>query len=98
MRKLMVAAIMLAAVSLSVNAAKKDKKEVSEPVLGIKSGVITMANNMGQFQGMGGWLTIWASSRAWAVAPVSAAASSAAVSVLRVLLRAVVAARAVSVR
>ena len=54
MRKLMVAAIMLAAVSLSVNAAKKDKKEVSEPVLGIKSGVITMANNMGQFQGMGG--------------------------------------------
>ena len=54
MRKLMVAAMMLAAVSLSVNAAKKDKKEVSEPVLGIKSGVITMANNMGQFQGMGG--------------------------------------------
>ena len=50
----MVAAMMLAAVSLSVNAAKKDKKEVSEPVLGIKSGVITMANNMGQFQGMGG--------------------------------------------
>ena len=31
MRKLMVAAMMLAAVSLSVNAAKKDKKEVSEP-------------------------------------------------------------------
>ncbi|MBR2396728.1 MAG: hypothetical protein IKB00_09005, partial [Bacteroidaceae bacterium] len=54
MRKLMVAAMMLAAVSLSVNAAKKDKKEVSEPVLGIKSGVITMANNMGQFQGFGG--------------------------------------------
>ncbi len=54
MRKFMVAAMMLAAVSLSVNAAKKDKKEASEPVLGIKSGVITMANNMGQFQGMGG--------------------------------------------
>ena len=32
----MIAAMMLAAVSLSVNAAKKDKKEVSEPVLGIK--------------------------------------------------------------
>ncbi len=54
MRKLMVAAIMLAAVSLSVNAAKKDKQQPAEPVLGIKSGVITMANNMGQFQGMGG--------------------------------------------
>ena len=54
MRKLMVAAMMLAAVSLSVNAAKKDKKEVSEPVLGIKSGVITMANNMGQFGGGAG--------------------------------------------
>ncbi|MCQ2068935.1 MAG: hypothetical protein MJY68_07580 [Bacteroidaceae bacterium] len=54
MRKLMVAAMMLAAVSLSVNAAKKDKTEPAEPVLGIKSGVITMANNMGQFQGMGG--------------------------------------------
>ena len=59
MRKLMLAAMMLAAVSLSVNAAKKDKKEASEPVLGIKSGVITMANNMGNFtgggQGMGGF-------------------------------------------
>ena len=54
MRKLMVAAVMLAAVSLSVNAAKKDKQQPAEPVLGIKSGVITMANNMGQFQGMGG--------------------------------------------
>ena len=55
----MLAAMMLAAVSLSVNAAKKDKKEASEPVLGIKSGVITMANNMGNFtgggQGMGGF-------------------------------------------
>ena len=50
----MVAAMMLAAVSLSVNAAKKDKKEASEPVLGIKSGVITMANNMGQFGGGAG--------------------------------------------
>ena len=55
MRKLMVAAIMLAAVCLSVNAAKKDKQQPAEPVLGIKSGVITMANNMGQFQGMGGF-------------------------------------------
>ena len=54
MRKLMIAAMMLAAVSMSVNAAKKDKTEPAEPVLGIKSGVITMANNMGQFQGMGG--------------------------------------------
>ena len=54
MRKFMVAAMMLAAVSLSVNAAKKDKKEASEPVLGIKSGVITMANNMGQFGGGAG--------------------------------------------
>ena len=54
MRKLMVAAMMLAAVSLSVNAAKKDKQEPAEPVLGIKSGVITMANNMGQFQGGAG--------------------------------------------
>ena len=42
MRKLMVAAMMLAAVSMSVNAAKKDKTEPAEPVLGIKSGVITM--------------------------------------------------------
>ena len=50
----MMAAMMLAAVSMSVNAAKKDKTEPAEPVLGIKSGVITMANNMGQFQGMGG--------------------------------------------
>ena len=48
------AAMMLAAVSLSVNAAKKDKKEASEPVLGIKSGVITMANNMGNFGGGAG--------------------------------------------
>ena len=54
MRKFMLAAMMLAAVSLSVNAAKKDKKEASEPVLGIKSGVITMANNMGQFGGGAG--------------------------------------------
>ena len=54
MRKLMIAAMMLAAVSLSVNAAKKDKTEPAEPVLGIKSGVITMANNMGQFQGGAG--------------------------------------------
>ena len=54
MRKLMVAAMMLAAVSMSVNAAKKDKKEASEPVLGIKSGVITMANNMGNFTGGAG--------------------------------------------
>ena len=54
----MMAAMMLAAVSLSVNAAKKDKKESSEPVLGIKSGVITMANTMGNFSGgagMGGF-------------------------------------------
>ena len=50
----MVAAMMLAAVSMSVNAAKKDKKEASEPVLGIKSGVITMANNMGNFTGGAG--------------------------------------------
>ena len=54
MRKLMVAAMMLAAVSMSVNAAKKDKKAASEPVLGIKSGVITMANNMGNFTGGAG--------------------------------------------
>ena len=54
MRKLMIAAMMLAAVSMSVNAAKKDKTEPAEPVLGIKSGVITMANNMGQFQGGAG--------------------------------------------
>ena len=54
MRKLMIAAMMLAAVSLSVNAAKKDKTQPAEPVLGIKSGVITMANNMGQFQGGAG--------------------------------------------
>ena len=54
MRKLMMAAMMLAAVSMSVNAAKKDKTEPAEPVLGIKSGVITMANNMGQFQGGAG--------------------------------------------
>ena len=54
MRKFMVAAMMLAAVSLSVNAAKKDKKEAQDPVLGIKSGVITMANNMGQFGGGAG--------------------------------------------
>ena len=56
MRKFMVAAMMLAAVSLSVNAAKKDKKEAQDPVLGIKSGVITMANNMGQFGGGAGGL------------------------------------------
>ena len=49
----MVAAMMLAAVSLSVNAAKKDKKESSDPVLGIKSGVITMSNSMGSFTGGG---------------------------------------------
>lgn len=58
MRKLMVAAMMLAAVSLSVSAAKKDKKEVADPVLGVKSGVMTMANNMGNFSGgagMGGF-------------------------------------------
>ena len=55
MRKLMMAAMMLAAVSLSVNAAKKDKQEPAEPVLGIKSGVITMANNMGNFGGAGGF-------------------------------------------
>ena len=54
MRKLMVAAMMLAAVSMSVNAAKKDKKAAEEPVLGIKSGVITMANNMGSFGGGAG--------------------------------------------
>ena len=54
MRKFMMAAMMLAAVSLSVNAAKKDKKEASEPVLGIKSGVITMANSMGSFTGGAG--------------------------------------------
>ena len=40
----MVAAMMFAAVSLSVSAAKKDKTEVAEPVLGVKSGVMTMAN------------------------------------------------------
>ncbi len=54
----MVAAMMLAAVSLSVSAAKKDKKEVADPVLGVKSGVMTMANNMGNFSGgagMGGF-------------------------------------------
>jgi len=50
----MVAAMMLAAVSMSVSAAKKDKKAASEPVLGIKSGVITMANNMGNFTGGAG--------------------------------------------
>ena len=55
MRKLMVAAMMLAAVSMSVNAAKKDKTEPAAPVLGIKSGVITMANNAGQFGGAGGF-------------------------------------------
>ena len=49
----MMAAMMLAAVSLSVNAAKKDKKESSDPVLGIKSGVITMSNSMGSFTGGG---------------------------------------------
>ncbi|MGX8690767.1 MAG: hypothetical protein ACSW76_09015 [Bacteroidaceae bacterium] len=53
MRKFMMAAMMLAAVSLSVNAAKKDKKESSDPVLGIKSGVITMSNSMGSFTGGG---------------------------------------------
>jgi len=53
MRKIMIAAMMLAAVSLSVNAAKKDKTAPAEPVLGIKSGVITMANNMGNFTGGG---------------------------------------------
>ena len=55
MRKLMVAAMMLAAVNMSVNAAKKDKTEPAAPVLGIKSGVITMANNAGQFGGAGGF-------------------------------------------
>ena len=47
--------MMLAAVSMSVNAAKKDKTEPAAPVLGIKSGVITMANNAGQFGGAGGF-------------------------------------------
>ena len=54
MRKFMMAAMMFAAVSLSISAAKKDKTEPAEPVLGIKSGVITMANNMGQFGGGAG--------------------------------------------
>ncbi len=69
MRKLMVAAMMLAAVSLSVNAAKKDKQEPAEPVLGIKSGVITMANNMGQFQADSAVAQVWvalAAARVWA--------------------------------
>lgn len=54
MRKLYLAAMMLAAVSMSVSAAKKDKTEPAQPVLGIKSGVITMANNMGNFGGGAG--------------------------------------------
>ena len=46
MRKLVMAAMMLAAVSMSVNAAKKEKQQPAEPVLGIKSGVITMTNRV----------------------------------------------------
>ena len=57
MRKMAIAAVMLAAVSLSAGAAKKDKN--TEILYGVKSGVITLAPNQnmmgGGGRGMGGF-------------------------------------------
>lgn len=60
MKKVFVVAMMLAAVSMSVNAAKKEKQEVAEPQFGVKSGVMTISNDRSAFgggagMGMGGF-------------------------------------------
>ncbi|MCQ2072774.1 MAG: hypothetical protein MJY96_06570 [Bacteroidaceae bacterium] len=55
MRKFMMAACMFAAVCMTANAAKKEKNEPAEILFGVKSGIITMSNDMAaNFAGMGG--------------------------------------------
>ncbi len=55
MKRWILTAAMLAVISLSANAAKKATNGEAAPIIGVKSGVITMANNMDSFGGgMGG--------------------------------------------
>ena len=55
MKRWILTAVALAVISLSANAAKKATNGEAAPIIGVKSGVITMANNMDSFGGgMGG--------------------------------------------